>query len=74
MIPEHFFYLVDIEQEKVLATFSIEDCASVFEVNALEAELRARHGVDDPDRGLALRHSDLRPDEAARIRRGVRYL
>jgi hypothetical protein len=54
-------YLVDIETEAVLAVFSLDDCDRELAAIAREKEIRARHRVDDPESGLALRDSLTRP-------------
>lgn len=61
MIPAHYFYLVDIETEEPLAIFSTDDLDHYLHILTREAELRTKHRVDDPDSGLALRDSALRP-------------
>lgn len=75
MIPEGYFYLVDIETDQPLAIFSTDECRSALELNSLEARLRVEHNVDDPQSGLALRESGsapLKADVVAKVLRSMR--
>jgi len=61
MLPTRYLYLVDVETNEPLAIFAVDHFDREGEVILYEAQLRARHNVDDPASGLALRHSLLDP-------------
>lgn len=72
--PEHYLYLVAIETDEVLAIHPLDGLHPLKAITA-EAQLRATANVDDPESGLAIRDSDVRPlpaDDLARIWRLVR--
>lgn len=71
LIPENYLYLVDIESERVLAVFPIDHLSRELEVISLESRLRIDHGVDDPETGLALRDSRVRPLEFETLRKAL---
>jgi hypothetical protein len=60
LVPNRYFYLVDVEREELLAIHPA-DGLTELQVTMLEQRLRAEQHVDDPDSGLALRDSAVRP-------------
>ncbi|MBK6801645.1 hypothetical protein [Novosphingobium sp.] len=60
-LPSRYLYLVDIETEKVLRVFSLDEFTRELEIISYESQLRTRYYIDDPETGLALRDSLLSP-------------
>ena len=60
-LPSRYLYLVDIETEKVLRVFSLDEFTRELEIISYESQLRTRCYIDDPETGLALRDSLLSP-------------
>lgn len=61
MTPTRYLYLVDTARDELLRIYSLDHLASEIEINSYEARLRAKHAVDDPESGLALRDSETKP-------------
>jgi hypothetical protein len=56
--PGRHFALIELETGKVLQRFPVTT-EGPMAVNTQEARLRAEHGVDEADSGVALRDSAL---------------
>jgi hypothetical protein len=61
--PGRTFVLIRLgdgqERDTILGRFPVEDDWPASKVNLLEAMIRRRYRVDDPDSGLALRDTAL---------------
>jgi len=56
-----FLFVLDTLEEAVIARYPVQHLVDEAAIEALKAELKARHGVDEPGSGLELHDSGAKP-------------